>query len=79
MIRPLSGKYYGTEIEITYEGHHFILTLWNSADYIPSDRELGEMSIEEWLRDGYGSGGHFESKVTYNLAKKIDDFLEKEI
>lgn len=54
-LLSLTGKYYGTEIEITDEGRKFVINLWkpNSLEtYIPSKRELeGVCTEEEWINN----------------------------
>ena len=62
-IRPLDGKYYGTIVEIDYDGFDYSFELWNSADFKPSERSGYD---EEDICDG-----HFESQKTYDLAMKI--------
>jgi len=44
-LRPLEGKYYGTEIELHFEDGEGkeVIKFWNSGDYTPSIRE-----IESW-------------------------------
>jgi hypothetical protein len=39
-ILPLGHKYYGTVVRIDDDGRSYEITLWDSGDYIPSDREL---------------------------------------
>jgi hypothetical protein len=50
-LKPLDGKYYGTEIEVK-EGKEHIATikLWDDGDYTPSGRYLAEYgyTTEQW-------------------------------
>ena len=49
-LAPLGGKYYGTIVNITTDkGADHQITLWNTDDWEPSDRELeGICTIEQW-------------------------------
>ena len=42
ILKPLKGKYYGTEIEIHFEDgeEKEVVKFWNSGDFEPSVREL---------------------------------------
>ncbi len=54
-LLPLKGKYYGTEIEIIDdEGFEYVIRLWNSVNYEPSDRELdGICTIQQWRNNEF--------------------------
>ena len=76
-LLPLSGKYYGTEIEVISDnGFEYVIKLWNSANFRPSPRELARWgdfgTSEEYWRENDGAcDGHFESLDTYNTAIRI--------
>lgn len=60
-LMPLSGKHYGSEIEITDGEISTTVKIWCNADYVPSDRELRECGAtrEDWdnnteVDDGWG-------------------------
>ena len=62
-LRPLRGKYYGTEIEIDFEDGSDIevIKFWNTDGFEPSIRELNKQFItqEQWdnnviVDDGWG-------------------------
>lgn len=61
-LMPLDGKYYGTEIKLTFDdGHEETIKLWDSGSFVPSDRELNEWGYtrEQWdnneeVNDGWG-------------------------
>jgi hypothetical protein len=81
-LKPLAGKYYGTEIEIT-DGplKDLSFKLWKSTGN-PSDRELEKNDYtreqldkkKELLMDLI-CDCHYESQETYQLAKDIVGFL----
>ena len=52
ILKPLKGKYYGTEIEIHFEDgeEKEVLKFWNSGDFEPSVRELERNGYtqEQW-------------------------------
>lgn len=67
------NKYYGTEIEITFdEENSKTISLWFN-DRNASQRQLDffEMTQEEHLQEMYND--HFESELTYKLAKQLVD------
>ena len=39
-LKPLKGKYYGTEIIVSDNGIEAHIKIWDSGDYEPSKREL---------------------------------------
>lgn len=52
-LLPLSGKYYGTEIEIRFDnGVTDTIELWNHGSFAPSNRELKECGL---TRDQYNN------------------------
>lgn len=63
ILRPLKGKYYGTEIEIHFDDgeEKEVFKLWNSGDFEPSIRELEKYGYtqDQWdnnamVDNGYG-------------------------
>jgi len=62
-LRPLKGKYYGTEIEIDFEdgSDKEIIKFWNTDGFEPSIREL-----QKDITDS-----HFENKLTYERAIRV--------
>lgn len=72
-IKPLYGKYYGTQVEITAScGEVAVITLW-SENYDPSDREINDKigcSKEEWARNDEVFDG-FE----WGSAKQMHEFI----
>jgi len=92
-LKPLSGKYYGTEIEVT-EGPLAGLTinLWKSTG-TPSDRELANhgmsrefydmnlliADLDNWTpHELVIADSHYESREIHELALKLVEFLENE-
>jgi hypothetical protein len=70
-IAPLSGKYYGTKIIIKDGDIYTEISIWNSGDFTPSERELAE-----WPEGDFEvCDSHFESKWTYDFAKKLVDAI----
>lgn len=67
-IKPLCGKYYGTQVEITANcGEVAVITLW-SENYGPSDREIKDKigcSKEEFIFP------HCENQQDLDLARLI--------
>lgn len=51
-LMPLKGKHYGTTIEITDGEINTTITVWCTADYVPSDRELDAWGA---TRDGWNN------------------------
>lgn len=48
-LLPLEGKYYGTKILITdHQGHEHEISVWDDYEFIPSERELDQCTLEEW-------------------------------
>jgi len=39
-LKPLNGKYYGTEVELVFGGESTTITIYLRGDGTPSDREL---------------------------------------
>ena len=70
-LAPLTGKYYGTKIIIKDEDIYTELSIWNSGDYTPSERELHKWNDGEFEV----CDSHFESKWTYEFAKKLVDAI----
>ena len=75
-VLPLSGKHYGTIIELTDEGGRTSrIKLWiDDPDYKPSSRELkacGYKTVEEAHNDGYPCDCHYESERQLWLANCI--------
>ena len=60
-LKPLKGKYYGTKITLDFGGYEEEIELWDSAYFIPSERELNrdgfsKKEYEEniFVEDGWG-------------------------
>jgi hypothetical protein len=64
-ILPLNGKYYGTQIQITNPWGTTDITIWDNADFTPSERES----------EGEICDSHFESKYSFELAKYLVDCI----
>lgn len=90
-ILELSGKYYGTEIEVIFNsGEETTFEVWHSTG-VPSERSLSELgcTIDDWksnksIDDGWGGkcsvremicDSHYESQETYELCKFIVDCI----
>ena len=74
-ILPLEGKYYGTIVEITYKGYKYQIELWGDADFEPSERELAKWGGKD---DFEICDSHFESKITYELAKLLVNLINQQ-
>ena len=75
-VLPLSGKYYGTIIELTDEGgRKSEIKVWvDDPDYTLSDRELqrhGFVNQEQAYQDNFPCDCHYESKRGYWMASLI--------
>lgn len=83
-IRPLEGKYYGTIIDIFYDGNTASsISVWTGMDSEPSTRELAackncnsDYRVEGDCRECFDN--HFETENDYNLSKIICSALNKE-
>lgn len=60
-IKPLTGKHYGTEIQVVDGDIQTVITVWCSADRTPSSRELAlhGLTQQQWhdnvlIPDGFG-------------------------
>lgn len=66
ILKPLNGKYYGTEIQINFEdgGDTETFKLWDSGDYEPSVRELESMGYtqQQWDNNELVSEGYSDEK-----------------
>lgn len=70
-IAPLSGKYYGSRINlIGPDDEKDLIEVWLSGDHKPSEREL-----EAWDEDEYGPyeicDSHYETQFGYEVCKLI--------
>jgi len=91
-IRPLAGKYYGTVIRVVSDsGDEWNVELCGRG-YPPSERELSSDGVscspEEWMKNSVLSNGeraqdffdccdgHYETQLTYELAKRIASSLD---
>ena len=79
-IKPLAGKYYGSQIAITLDdGSESEIEVWiHDKSYTPSKRELergGYKTVEEARADGWTCDSHFESDVCHEICVKIVNAL----
>ena len=60
-LLPLSGKYYGTKIEVVWESEKTELSIWKMGDYIPSTRQLEywECTYQEAKEDDLMCDSHY--------------------
>ena len=76
-ILPLKGKYYGTEISITSPDeprlNASIEVLISDPEWLPSERELGDESLEEWKE--YCCDNHYESRLGYRVCQIIEQAI----
>lgn len=61
-LLPLEGKHYGSTIRVTDGRFTTEITVWENADFVPSERELEALgyTMEDWINDipvDYGFGG----------------------
>lgn len=71
-IAPLAHKYYGTII-VDADGNERVklwLTTWDGDD-VPSERELGDESLEEFWE--WCSDSHWETERAYQTCALIVD------
>lgn len=75
-LRPLNGKYYGTEIEIDFQdgSDKEVIKFWNTDGFEPSIREISDCDDEESIKE-IMCDSHFESKLTYERACKVIDAI----
>ncbi len=67
-VRPLKGKYYGTEIEDA--NGLSILKVWEHwGNPTPSERERADEPMEDWLKNTCDS--HWESDETFRIVGLI--------
>ncbi len=74
-LLPLTGKYYGTPVEIeTEEGTEFI-EVWLKGNRRPSSRQLTKINMteEEAIEDGYFCDEHYETALSFWVAQRIVD------
>lgn len=85
-LKPLSGKYYGSEIALTNEnGGEALIQVWINGvgDNIPSERELGDHYHQndqgQWIDEhGYGyeiCNDHYESQIALQVSQAIVDAI----
>jgi len=79
-LLPLHRPYYGTEINVEYDGFLYEIRLWNCANFRPSPRELASWgdpgaSEKDWRENDGGCDGHFESLSTHRLAEKLVELI----
>jgi len=79
-IKDLDRKYYGTLIE--YGENKNIIEIWNTDNYIPSERQLESWEIdkdnqEQWkyAQEWLMCDNHYETHKSYDIAKTIVDAL----
>jgi len=72
-IKPLHGKYYGTEVVIEIDGNRTVVEVWEMGDYRPSTRQLEDWGVtEEQARaDDYMCNTHYETALGYKIAQRI--------
>lgn len=79
VLKPLEGKYYGTEVEIRgthkdpVDFNNGFIQIWVMGNYEPSERELEHWRNSEWGGDEpYEiSDSHYETETSYEIAKKL--------
>lgn len=79
-LKPLLGKYYGSQIAITLDdGSKSEIEVWiHDKSYTPSKRELeggGHKTVEEARADDYFCDQHFESDVCHEICVRIVNAL----
>jgi hypothetical protein len=76
-IEPLKGKYYGTIVLFKSGCEMYETKLWYPDGSDPSDRQLEDwgMTLEEAKADLMTSDNHYETKLTYQAAKALCDWL----
>lgn len=83
-LKPLVGKYYGTEVEISstdkaFGGGH--VTIWVAGNYEPSEREIVGLQEHHELEgydpptqedfDEIACDSHYETQTSYEIACKL--------
>lgn len=72
-IKPLHGKYYGTEIKLE-NGERIVV--WLRGDGKPSRRELEGITYEEAVEDDYFCDSHYETEFCLSVCEAIVKALE---
>jgi len=67
------SKYYGTIVEIKYDGVEVSFFVWKSDDPNPSKRQLEQwgMTLEQAKVESMISDSHFESETAFNICEEI--------
>jgi hypothetical protein len=80
-LKPLSGKYYGTEIIIDFEDgqNDEIIKLWCSDDFIPSIRQLEKWGYtqEQWDNNEEMDNGWDGTTPIRDLELTADGHFER--
>jgi hypothetical protein len=83
ILKPLEGKYYGTEIEIDFgDGREKeTLKLWNDGDYEPSIRELERYGYtqEQWDKNEKVDNGFGGKTEIRNIDLFCDSHFESRL
>jgi hypothetical protein len=77
-IKPLHGKYYGTEIVYQLPGEDVgSLQVWDRGDGTPSQRQLEDwgMTLQEARDDDMMCDSHYETTLSYRIAEIVRDAL----
>lgn len=78
-LLELSGKYYGTEVQITTDsGYEYVIKLWNNGGCEPSARVLnGICTIDEW-RDNATLTIDYEEIKAKDVVEICDSHFESQ-
>lgn len=74
-LEPLKGKYYGSSLEVEWNGHTYTLNLWERVTYTPSKRELDSHGLTEqqWLGDELTDVDYWDASNGKATAREVLD------
>jgi len=79
-LKPLDGKYYGTEVAITRDGDdnrdfgEGLIQIWVVGNYEPSRRELDDWDTDELE---LLSDSHYETETSLEIAELLVKAVNK--
>lgn len=79
-LQDLRGKYYGTIVEIEFDGYKTEVKLWDSGDFTPSERYLNEFGFtrEQWDKNEV-IDSEWGSEPIRSLDLVVDSHFESDI
>lgn len=82
-LKPLNGKYYGTEIEIDFEdgSDKEVIKFWNTDGFEPSKRQLERFGYtqEQWDKNELVDDGYYEMTPIREMDLICDSHFESKL